>query len=93
MEREFRESDKSLGYFSGPLCYPWLCGSTLVSYTRDQYSTCMVRIFISTSMHPSRMRTARLLPLSPSMHCAGGGCLLPGGRLPLFPCEQNDRQV
>ena len=30
------------------------------------------------------MRTARLLPVSPSMHCAGGvstpgGCLLPGG--------------
>ena len=24
------------------------------------------------------MRTARLLPVSPSMHCAGGPCLLPG---------------
>ena len=42
-----------------------------------------------TSMHSSRMRTARLLPVSPSLHCAGGsapgGCLLlrvgsvPGG--------------
>ena len=30
-----------------------------------------------TSMHSSRMRTARLLPVSPNMHCAGG-CLLPG---------------
>ena len=39
-------------------------------------------------MHSSRMRTARLLPVSPSMHCAGGvssrgcllwGCLLQGG--------------
>ena len=30
-----------------------------------------------TSMHSSRMRTARLLPVSPSIHCAGG-CLLPG---------------
>ena len=34
-------------------------------------------------MHSSRMRTARLLPESPSMHCAGGvsaprGCLLWG---------------
>ena len=27
-------------------------------------------------MHSSRMRTARLLPVSPSMHC--GGCLLRG---------------
>ena len=25
------------------------------------------------------MHTAHLLPVSPSMHCAGGGCLLPGG--------------
>ena len=24
-------------------------------------------------MHSSRMRTARLLPVSPSMHCSGGG--------------------
>ena len=35
-----------------------------------------------TSMHSSRMRTARLLPVSPSMHCRGsapGGCLLLGG--------------
>ena len=38
-----------------------------------------------TRLHSSRMRTARLLPVSPSMHCAargcvllGGGCLLPG---------------
>ena len=35
-------------------------------------------------MHSSRMRTARLLPISPSMHCKGGGYLprgvyLPGG--------------
>ena len=43
----------------------------------------------TTSMHFSRMRTVRLLPVSPSMHCAGGsvcsggnvcsgGCLLRG---------------
>ena len=32
----------------------------------------------TTSMHTSRMRTACLLPVSPSMHCAGG-CLLLGG--------------
>ena len=27
----------------------------------------------TTRMHSSRMRTARLLPVSPSMHCSGGG--------------------
>ena len=32
-----------------------------------------------TRKHSSRMRTARLLPLSPSMHCSGGGCTCPGG--------------
>ena len=43
-----------------------------------------------TRMHSSRMRTARLLPVSPSMHCyrgctcpggvpAHGGCTCPGG--------------
>ena len=35
-------------------------------------------IKVITSMHSSRMGTTRLLPVSPSMHCAGGG-LLPGG--------------
>ena len=35
---------------------------------------------IETKLHSSRMRTARLLPVSPSMHCAGGVCSggLPG---------------
>ena len=28
----------------------------------------------TTSMHSSRMRIARLLPVSPSMHCTGGVC-------------------
>ena len=35
-----------------------------------------------TRLHSSRMHTACLLPVSPSMHCAGclppGGCLVPG---------------
>ena len=35
--------------------------------------------YTTTSMHSSRMRTARLLPVSPSMYCAGGRCLVPGG--------------
>ena len=46
-------------------------------------------------LHSSRMRTAHLLPISPSMHCASGaawsrrvflvqgeGCLVPGGGYP-----------
>ena len=45
------------------------------------------------SMHSSRMRTARLLPVSPSMHCTGGGSASDLGRvsasglggLPLVP--------
>ena len=59
-------------------------------------------------LHSSRMHTVRLLPVSPSMHCAGGGVCSPrgqGGRgagggcgIPVCteadpPCEQNDRQV
>ena len=40
------------------------------------------RYHIETSMLSSKMRTARLLPVSPSMHCSGGGgssWFLPGG--------------
>ena len=40
---------------------------------------------IQTSMHFSRMRTTRLLPVSHSMHCGGvcflGGVCFPGGRV------------
>ena len=54
---------------------------------------------ISTRLHSSRMRTARLLPVSPSMHCAGGGlvregvpgprgCLLQGVPDPRGVCSQ-----
>ena len=35
--------------------------------------------FMLTRMHSSRMRTARLLPVSPSMHCSGRGYLVPRG--------------
>ena len=39
-----------------------------------------IRINLYTRLHSSRMRTARLLPVSRSMHCAGGGaCLWSGG--------------
>ena len=43
-------------------------------------------------MHSSRMRTGRLLPVSPSMHCSGGGCVsarevyLPKGGVPARGC-------
>ena len=41
------------------------------------------------------MRTTRLLPVSPSMHCSRGGVPAQGGAPAqvLPPCEQNDRQV
>ena len=35
-----------------------------------------------TRMHSSRMRTARLLPVSPSIHCSLGWVYLPGGTPP-----------
>ena len=38
-----------------------------------------------TSMHSSRTRTARLLPVSPSLHCAGG--CLPWGSAPEGVCS------
>ena len=44
-------------------------------------------------MHSSRMRTARLLPVSPSMHCSWGVYLPGGGPAQVPPREQNDRQV
>ena len=45
------------------------------------------RIFYQTRMHSSRMCTARLLPVSPSMHCSGvylvwGGTPGPRGDVP-----------
>ena len=40
---------------------------------------------IKTRLHSSRMRTASLLPVSPSMHCTGGGGSGPEGSLPLVP--------
>ena len=36
------------------------------------------KIMLKTRMHSSRMRTARLLLVSPSMHCSGGAPV-PGG--------------
>ena len=53
-----------------------------------------------TSMHSSRVRTARLLPISPSMHCTGGSqvvplvpggaCLWSGGGLCIPACNGAD---
>ena len=37
-----------------------------------------------TRMHSSRMRTARLLPVSPSMHCSGRSCLVLGRGVPAW---------
>ena len=58
--------------------------------------TCETNI---TSMHSSRMRTARLLAVSPSMHCAGGvsapvgGVSAPGGGSAIPACTEADPPV
>ena len=52
-------------------------------------------------MHSSRMRTGRLLPVSPSMHCSLGVYLVPGGvpapegggYLPRYPPGQNSSRT
>ena len=43
----------------------------------------------STSMHSSRIRTARLLSVSPSMHCEVG-CLLPELEVCIPACTEAD---
>ena len=42
------------------------------------FSCSFCQIYCQTRLHSSRMRTARLLTISPSMQCSGG-CLLQGG--------------
>ena len=47
-----------------------------------KYSTTQIFLYtisLQTRMHSSRMRTARLLPVSPSMHCSRGSCTWSGG--------------
>ena len=74
--------------------------STAVASAHDAYAILQVFfIFLSlpktskecsyepTKMHSSRMRTARLLPVSPNMHCSWGvypprGCTYLGGTCP-----------
>ena len=50
------------------------------AYTRDSKN------IQQTRMHSSRMRTARLLPVSPSMHCSWGGVPGQGVHLVLGGC-------
>ena len=66
-------------------CIPHNAMSVLVV----QGPTCLVKNMnrivqtkMETRLHCSRMRTARALTVSPSMLCAGGGGLLPGGCIP-----------
>ena len=54
--------------------------SESVSHSEHRSMYCK-KVHTETSMHSSRMRTARLLAVSPSMHCEGG--MLPAGCLPL----------
>ena len=56
----------------------------VIKYLKNNHFT----HFKKTSMHSRRMRTAYLLTVSPSMHCAGGVCswgVSAGGCLPLVP--------
>ena len=55
--------------------------------TVNKKHTCLRNENVKTRMHSSRMRTARLLPVSPSMHCSRGctwswGCTCPEGGVP-----------
>ena len=81
------------------------CNGFLVSFLRKEiYGRCQIledsadenntnlQILNITRIHSSRMRTTRLLPVSPSMHCSGGtwswgvhgpgGCTWSGGGVP-----------
>ena len=44
--------------------------------------TLIAQKYYNTRMHSSRMRTARLLPVSPNMHCSGGGDVPARGGVP-----------
>ena len=62
----------SYNYFLGDSKYPSDIKTFFLNYDFKYIS--------KTSMHSSRMRTVHLLPVSPSMHCAGGrGMSTPGG--------------
>ena len=52
----------------------------MIGRTRVSYMEFVSVNSSETRMHSSRMRTARLLPVSPSMHCSQGVYLVLGGR-------------
>ena len=84
--------------------YPVVKGTVLIVGILRSSGKQVIK-FVSTRMHSSRMRTARLLAVSPSMHYSWGGsapgrgCLLLGGvshhALSQIspPRGQNDRHV
>ena len=55
------------------------------------YATLMNSKKCKTRLHSSRMHTARLLIVSPSMHCAEWGCLLRGSLLLGVVCSGGGR--
>ena len=76
-------------------------GLVLNSTQNSRLSYDKHKVYMNTSMHSSRMHSARLLPVSPSTQCAGGvggyapgevsawgGCLLPGDLLREGVCSQ-----
>ena len=63
----------------------------LLCHSRKLHYAFLNACKLEQELHSSRMHTARLLTVSPSMHCAGGGSALPGGCLPCqggSPCHR-----
>ena len=60
----------------------FICGTKFVVLTHLHFLEREISIFIKQELHSSRMHTARLLTVSPSMHCTGGVCVARG-----VPCR------
>ena len=70
--------------FSSHLINEYIRDPDHTSSTHPTHTTLFGWKLLLTRMHSSRMRTTRLFPVSPSMHCSWGvsaprGCLLWGG--------------
>ena len=64
-------------YFLAVLWY--LKQKNLVNVIKNNSTRLAAMTKFLTRLDSSRMHTARLLTVSPSMHCSRGGCLVPGG--------------
>ena len=59
--------------FSSHLINEYIRGPDNTSSTHPTHTTLFGWKLLLTRMHSSRMRTTRLFPVSPSMHCSWGG--------------------